>query len=84
MDHEGRFKARSAPAFDDLKVAAAFDPRGNASLLFQQTEHSWHRVRPLKCPPDTLCKLFIVIPNLPTLRVWWRRGRGKDPDGYRV
>jgi hypothetical protein len=84
MDDEGRFKAHSAPAFDDLKVAAALDPRGNASLLFQRTEHSWHGVRPLQCPPDVLRKLFIVTINLPTLQVWWRRLRGKDPDGYRV
>jgi len=83
MDDEGRFKAHSAPAFDDLKVAASVDPRGNASLLFQRTEHSWHGVRALQCPPDTLRKLFIVTINVPTLQVWWRRVRGKDPDGYR-
>jgi hypothetical protein len=82
MDDEGRFKAHSAPAFDELKVAAALDPRGNGSLLFQRTEHSWHGVRPLQCPPDILRKLFIVTINLPTLQVWWRRLRGKDPDGY--
>jgi hypothetical protein len=82
MDDERRFKAHSAPAFDDLKVAAALDPRGNGSLLFQRTEHSWHGVRPLQCPPDTLRRLFIVTTNLPTLQVWWRRMRGKDPDGY--
>jgi hypothetical protein len=84
MDDEGRLKAHSAPAFDDLKVAAVVDPWGNGSLLFQRTEHSWHGVRPLQCPPDILRKLFIVTINLPTLQVWWRRIRGKDPDGYRV
>ena len=83
LDDRGRFKAHSAPAFDDLDVAAALDPRGNGSLLFQRTEHSWHGVRPLQCPPDILRKLFIVTINLPTLQVWWRRVRGKDPDGYR-
>lgn len=82
MDDEGRCKAHSAPAFDDLKVAAALDPRGNGSLLFERTEHSWHGVRPLQCPPDILRKLFIVTINIPTFQVWWRRVRGKDPDGY--
>jgi len=83
MDDGGRHKAHSAPSFDELGVAAALDPRGNASLLFERTEHSWHGVRPLQCPPETLRKLFIVTTNLPTLQVWWRRVRGKDPDGYR-
>jgi len=72
LDDRGRFKTHSAPAFHDLDVAAALDPRGNASLLFQRTEHSWHGVRPLQCPPDILRKLFIVTINLPTLQVWWR------------
>lgn len=84
LDDQRRFQAHSAPPFDDLNVAAALDPRGNGSLLFQRTEHSWHGVRPLQCPPDILRKLFIVTVNLPTLQVWRRRVRGKDPDGYRV
>jgi 2OG-Fe(II) oxygenase superfamily len=84
LNDEGRIKAHSAPQFDDLQVAAALDPRGNGSLLFERTEHSWHGVRPLRCPPGTLRKLFIVTVNLPTLQVWWRRLRGKDPDGYRM
>jgi len=84
LDDGECFKAHSAPAFDALEVTAALDPRGNASLLFQRTEHSWHGVRPLQCPPNILRKLFIVTVNLPTFQVWWRRVRGKDPDGYRV
>jgi hypothetical protein len=84
LDDEGRFKAHSAPGFDDLKVAASLDLRKNGSLLFERTEHSWHGVRPLKPPnPDVLRKLFIVTVNIPTFQVWWRRVRGKDPDGYR-
>lgn len=84
LDDEGRYKAHSAPGFDDLKVAASLDLRKNGSLLFQRTEHSWHGVRPLKSPnPDVYRKLFIVTVNIPTFQVWWRRVRGKDPDGYR-
>ena len=83
MDDGGRLKPHSAPAFDDLKVAAALDPRGNSSLLFQRTDHSWHGVHPLAAPPNHLRKLFLVTINIPTLQVWWRRVRGKDPDGYR-
>ena len=84
MKDEKRFKAHSAPSFDDLGVSAALDPRGNGSLLFMRTEHSWHGVHPLKSPPGQLRKLFLITVNAPTFQVWWRRVRGKDPDGYRV
>lgn len=83
LDDENRFKAHSAPKFDELKVAASLDLRKNGSLLFQRTEHSWHGVLPLRSPqPDIYRKLFIVTVNIPTFQVWWRRVRGKDPDGY--
>jgi hypothetical protein len=41
-------------------------------------------VRPLQSRnPGIYRKLFIVTVNLPSFQVWWRRVRGKDPDGYR-
>jgi hypothetical protein len=83
-DSERRFKAHSGPAFDDLKVAASLRPGGNGSLLFQRTPHSWHGVRPLQCPQGKLRRLFIVTINVPSFQVWWRRVRGKDPDGFRI
>jgi hypothetical protein len=67
-----------------LKVAAALEPWGNESLLFKRTPHSWHGVRPLQCPPGQLRKLFLITINVPSFQVWWRRVRGKDPDGYRI
>ncbi len=82
LDDAGRFQPHSAPNFEDLNVASALIPRGNESLLFQRTEHSWHGVQPLQCPPNHLRKLFIVTINVPSFQVWWRRIRGKDPDGY--
>ncbi len=83
FDDGGRYKAHSAPGFDDLKVAASLDLRKNGSLLFQRTEHSWHGVRPLQSPdPDIYRKLFIMTVNIPTFQTWWRHVRGKDPDGY--
>lgn len=83
LDDEGRCKAHSAPGFEDLKVAASLDLRNNGSLLFQRTEHSWHGVQPLQSPrPDIYRKLFIVTVNIPSFQVWWRRVRGKDPDGF--
>jgi hypothetical protein len=82
LDDGGRFRAHSAPDFDQFRVAAVLDAVGNGGLLFQRTPHSWHGVRPLECPPGALRKLFIVTINIPTLQVWWRRLRGKDADGY--
>ncbi len=84
MDDRRRFNAHSAPGFDRLQVAASLDARGNQSLLFRRTAHSWHGVKPIESPPDVLRKLFIVTINVPTLQVWWRHVRGKDPDGYAV
>jgi hypothetical protein len=84
LDDEKRFRAHSAPEFEQFKIAASLDARGNQSLLFERTDHSWHGVRPLNCPEGQLRKLFIVTVNLPTFQVWWRRVRGKDPDGYRI
>jgi len=74
----------SAPTFDDLRVAAAHGPAGNGSLLFQRTPHSWHGMKSLQCPPGQLRKIFSVTINIPTVQVWWRRVRGKDPDGFRL
>ena len=74
----------SAPTFEELKVAAAHGPAGNGSLLFQRTPHSWHGMKPLHCPPGHLRQIFSVTLNIPTAQVWWRRIRGKDPDGFRL
>jgi hypothetical protein len=84
LDDSMKWKAHSAPSFEDLGTAAELDARGNASLLFERTEHSWHGVKPLAAPEGVLRKLFIVTLNVPTFQVWWRRVRGKDPDGFRL
>jgi len=84
LDSGRRFKTHSAPSFEELGIAASVEPRGNGSLLFQRTPHSWHGVRPLQSPPGSLRKLFIITINVPSFQVWWRHIRGKDPDGFPV
>jgi hypothetical protein len=84
MDGGDRFRTHSSPSFDDLKVVASSEPCGNHSLLFQRTKHSWHGVRPLDCPAGTMRRLFKVTINALGFQVWWRRVRGKDPDGYPI
>jgi len=84
LDSERKFPTHSGPSFDELKVAASVEPRGNGSLLFERTPHSWHGVRPLRCPAGKLRYLFLITINIPSFQVWWRRVRGKDPDGYKL
>jgi hypothetical protein len=80
----GPLQGAFGAGLDDLKVTASLDLRKDGSLLFERTEHSWHGVRPLQSRnPGIYRKLFIVTVNLPSFQVWWRRVRGKDPDGYR-
>ncbi len=83
LDAAGRrFRTHSAPSFEELQVAASSEPCGNTSLLFARTAHSWHGVRPLNCPQGSMRRLFKVTVNAMNFQVWWRKVRGKDPDGY--
>ena len=84
LDSERRFPVHCGPDFDQFKVAASLRPRGNGSLLFERTKHSWHGVQPLRCPPGKLRRLFLITVNVPSFQVWWRKVRGKDPDGFRI
>ncbi len=82
LDDEGRFRPHSAPEFDDFRGVATAEIMGNQSFIFKRTNHSWHGVRPLTCPPGQFRKVFIVVISRLTLQVRLRRLRGKDPDGY--
>jgi hypothetical protein len=84
LGSEKPLSTHSAPTFDELTVAAAHGPAGNGSLLFQRTPHSWHGMKPLRCPEGKLRQIFSVTLNIPTAQVWWRRIRGKDPDGFKL
>ena len=84
LDAGRNFRTHSAPGFDDLQVAASSQPSGNNSLLFARTKQSWHGVRPLNCPEGKIRKLFKVTVNTVNFQVWWRKVRGKDPDGWPI
>jgi hypothetical protein len=84
LDCGRSFPTHSAPGFEEFTVAGAHGPAGNGSLLFQRTPHSWHGMKPLKCPQGKLRQIFSVTLNIPTAQVLWRRLRGKDPDGFRL
>jgi len=82
LDDGGKLKAHGAPNLDVLREVAASQILGNQSFIFKRTEHSWHAVKPIECPPDRMRKVFIVVINRINVQVLWRRIRGKDPDGY--
>jgi 2-oxoglutarate-Fe(II)-dependent oxygenase superfamily protein len=82
LDGGGRFRTHSAPSFEQLQLVASSEPCGNNSLLFGRTKESWHGVRPLNCPEGTMRRLFKVTVNAMGFQVWWRKLRGKDPDGF--
>ena len=84
LDDGGRLRAHGSPHIDELQEVAASTILGNQSFIFKRTEHSWHAVKPIACPPDRLRKVFIVVANRVNLQVLWRRLRGKDPDGYPI
>ena len=81
LDDGGRLSAH-ARHVESLKKVAASEILGNRSFMFKRTEHSWHSVDPIVCPPAHMRKVFIVVVNRVNLQVLWRRLRGKDPDGY--
>jgi len=70
LDDRGRFKAGSAPAFEDFDEALSSESIGNRSLLFIRQGNSWHGVRPIDCPEGYLRKVFIVVIN--NNRPWYR------------
>jgi hypothetical protein len=61
LDDEGRFVADSAPKFEDFPRIMPAKAIGNSSLLFMRREQSWHGVKEIRCPPDALRKVFIVV-----------------------
>jgi hypothetical protein len=61
LDDHGRFLADSAPKFEDFDRIMPAKALGNSSLLFMRRERSWHGVKEIRCPPDHLRKVFIVV-----------------------
>ncbi len=61
LDDGGRLPAGSAPRFEDFDRAMPASAMGNRSLLFMRREQSWHGVKEIRCPPEALRKVFIVV-----------------------
>ena len=67
---------------NDTGIAARLCLREALPVRARRTEHSWHGIRALACPPDRRRKIFIVVINRLTPQVRLRHLRGKDADGY--
>ena len=61
LDDGGRLDFESAPPAEDFKNRIAANMIGNYSLIFERTDHSWHAVGEINCPPDQMRRLFIVV-----------------------
>jgi len=61
LDDGGRFKTDSAPKFEDFDRIMPATAIGNYSMLFMRREQSWHGVKEIRCPPEALRKVFIVV-----------------------
>jgi hypothetical protein len=61
LDDGGRFKAESAPAFEDFDAEYPAETADNRSLLFGRRGNSWHGVRRIQCPEGHYRKVFIVV-----------------------
>ena len=73
---------KSAPKFEDFKHAMVSKAIGNYSFLFARKGNSWHGVREIQCPPDSMRKVFIVVINRFTMLNRVQRIFGKSPKGY--
>ena len=61
LDDGGRLHSDSNPRFEDFDRIETPECLGNRSLIFQRQGNSWHGVREIRCPPDRLRKVFIVV-----------------------
>lgn len=67
LDDGGRLHSDSNPRFEDFDRIDTPDCLGNRSLIFLRRGNSWHGVREIRCPPDRLRKVFIVVFERPSL-----------------
>jgi len=74
LDDGGRLDYDSAPpleAFDKVYNSPAV---GNYSAIMKRTDHAWHAVEAIHCPPEFMRRIFIVVVN-PSSLFWKVRDR---------
>jgi hypothetical protein len=63
LDDGGRFRADSAPDFEDFDLEIPSEAVGNRSFIFTRRGDSWHGVREIQCPEGQMRQVFIVVLN---------------------
>jgi hypothetical protein len=61
LDDRHQLDYRSSPSLKEFKVAYEAKTHNGYSLLFKRSDHSWHALKPLLCPTETLRPIFSVI-----------------------
>lgn len=74
LDDGGRLDYDSAPRLEEFEAEIACKSIGNYSAIMKRTDHAWHAVRPIRCPPDKFRRLFVVVVN-PDSIFWKMRDR---------
>jgi hypothetical protein len=76
LNDQGGLSPKSNPGFDEFGSQTSTRFMGNRSLLFGRRGNSWHGVRPLSSPENTLRKVFIVaFYGVQPVKMAWKRLR---------
>jgi hypothetical protein len=76
LDDRGSLSPNSSPSFDKFESQTSTRFMGNRSLIIGRRGNSWHGVRPLSSPENTLRKVFIVVfYGVEPIKTAWKRLR---------
>ncbi len=68
LDDEGKRDPYTGPALSEFDKVFTTKSVDNNSFIFTRTEHSWHAVDVIQCPPEEIRKMFSIVANRkPTL-----------------
>ena len=76
LEDHGSLSPNSSPSFDKFESQTSTRFMGNRSLIIGRSGNSWHGVRPLSNPENTLRKVFIVVfYGVEPIKTAWKRLR---------
>lgn len=84
LDDGGKINRKSAPKFEEFSHEIASRTLGNYSLLFSRTPNSWHGMKEIHCPEDSMRKVFMVAVKrvTPMDRISRLFGMGRPSEEY--
>ncbi len=63
LDDEGKRNPESGPEIAEFNNIFKSKSVDNSSFIFTRTNHSWHAVDVIQCPPDEIRKMFSIVAN---------------------